>query len=55
MLVPVKLILKLERARRKLMSVDPDDNEKLLAMSKKVDKLIVEYYRAKSGSDAARS
>lgn len=42
-----RVILRLEKARNRLLSVDPGDKEKLLAASRKVDKLIVEYYRAK--------
>lgn len=42
-----RVILRLEKARRELLSIDPGDKEKLLATSRKVDKLIVEYFRAK--------
>ncbi len=42
-----RTILRLEKARRELMAVDPGDKEKLLAASRKVDKLILEYYQAK--------
>jgi hypothetical protein len=43
-----RTILRLEKARRELMAVDPGDKEKLLAASRKVDKLILEYYQAKA-------
>ncbi|AEG14479.1 hypothetical protein Desku_0880 [Desulfofundulus kuznetsovii DSM 6115] len=42
-----RTILRLEKARRELLNTDPGDKEKLLAASRKVDKLVVEYYRAK--------
>ncbi|WP_313885478.1 aspartyl-phosphate phosphatase Spo0E family protein [Desulfallas sp. Bu1-1] len=42
-----RVILRLEKARRELLSVDPGNKEKLLAASQKVDKLVVEYFRAK--------
>jgi len=45
---PGKSLLRLEKARRKLLAADPGDKEKLLAASRKVDELVVEYYRAKS-------
>ncbi|MBF7084378.1 aspartyl-phosphate phosphatase Spo0E family protein [Desulfallas sp. Bu1-1] len=43
-----RVILRLEKARRELLSINPGDKEKLLAASQKVDKLVVEYFRAKS-------
>ncbi|WP_353928864.1 aspartyl-phosphate phosphatase Spo0E family protein [Desulfofundulus kuznetsovii] len=43
-----RTILRLEKARRVLVAVDPGDKEKLLAASRKVDKLILEYYQAKT-------
>ncbi|MEW6727129.1 MAG: aspartyl-phosphate phosphatase Spo0E family protein [Bacillota bacterium] len=45
-----RIIVRLERARHRLLSVDPGDKEKLLAASRKVDELIMEYYRAKSNA-----
>lgn len=45
-----RVLLRLEKARRELLNADPDDKEKLLAASRKVDKLVVEYYRAKTES-----
>ncbi|RKO68022.1 aspartyl-phosphate phosphatase Spo0E family protein [Desulfofundulus salinus] len=42
-----RVILRLEKARRELLATDPGDKEKLLAVSRKVDKLIVEYHRTK--------
>jgi hypothetical protein len=41
-----RLILRLEKARKKLLNIDPRNKEKLLAASRKVDKLVIEYYRA---------
>jgi hypothetical protein len=41
-----RVIPRLEKARRELLSINPGDKEKLLAASRKVDKLVVEYYRA---------
>ncbi|MGB9804443.1 hypothetical protein [Desulfofundulus sp.] len=35
-----RTILRLEKARRELMAVDPGDREKLLAAGRKVDKLM---------------
>jgi len=43
---PVSLLLRLERARRKLQATDPNDKKKLLEASRRADRLIVEYYRA---------
>lgn len=45
-----RTILRLEKVRRELLAVDPGDKEKLLAASRKVDKLILEYYQAKTRS-----
>ncbi len=45
-----RVILRLEKARRELLATDSGDKEKLLTASRKVDKLIVEYYRTKLGS-----
>lgn len=42
-----RIILRLEKARRELLTTDPGDKEKLLATSRKVDKLVLEYYRVK--------
>ncbi|MBE3586924.1 MAG: aspartyl-phosphate phosphatase Spo0E family protein [Thermoanaerobacter sp.] len=42
-----KVILQLEKARRKMLATDQNDKEKLLAASRKVDELVLEYYRAK--------
>lgn len=39
------LLVRIERERRKLMAVDPQDREKLLAISKKLDELVARYYR----------
>lgn len=50
-MVPVKLLLKIERARRKLLSVCPSNSEELLEKSRKLDKLIVDYYRYKLGKE----
>lgn len=44
-----RIIIRMEKARGKLLSVDTGDREKLLAASRKVDRLILEYYRAKFG------
>ncbi|WP_243137147.1 aspartyl-phosphate phosphatase Spo0E family protein [Desulfofundulus thermobenzoicus] len=49
-----KVILRLEKARRELLNTDPGDKEKLLAVSRKMDRLIVEYYRAKHGPETTR-
>lgn len=46
---PGKVLLRLEKARKKLLAADPGEKEKLLAASRKVDELVVEYYRAKFG------
>lgn len=46
-----RTILRLEKARRELVAVDPGDKEKLLAASRKVDKLMLEYYRVKLSGD----
>ncbi|RKO68053.1 aspartyl-phosphate phosphatase Spo0E family protein [Desulfofundulus salinus] len=50
-----RVILRLEKARRELLATDPGDKEKLLAASRKLDELIVEYYRAKLGPKMAGS
>ncbi len=50
-----RVILRLEKARRELLNTDPGDKEKLLAASRKVDELIVEYYRTKLGPKTAGS
>jgi hypothetical protein len=42
-----RVILQLEKARRKMLATDQNDKEKLLAASRKVDELVLEYYRAK--------
>lgn len=42
-----RTILRLEKARRELLATDPSDKEKLLAASRKVDELVLEYYRVK--------
>lgn len=44
-----RVILRLEKARRKMFATDPCDKEKLLATSRKVDRLVLEYYRVKQG------
>ncbi|NHM27121.1 aspartyl-phosphate phosphatase Spo0E family protein [Desulfofundulus sp. TPOSR] len=49
-----RTILRLEKARRKLLATDPGDKEKLLAASRKVDKLVLEYYRVKHGPRATK-
>jgi len=48
-----RTILRLEKARRELLAVDPGDKEKLLATSRKVDKLILSTTRLKLGPRAA--
>lgn len=55
MLGPARVLLQLERARRRLLATDPSDKRKLLAASRRVDRLIVEYYRAKFGSRVAEN
>lgn len=42
-----RTILRLEKTRRELVAVDPGDKEKPLATSRKVDELVLEYYRVK--------
>ncbi|MCG0279054.1 MAG: aspartyl-phosphate phosphatase Spo0E family protein [Thermanaeromonas sp.] len=42
-----KTLVQIERMRRKLMAVDPEDTETLLAISQKLDGLVVQYYREK--------
>lgn len=42
-----KILVQIERMRRKLMAVDLADTETLLAISEKLDKLVVQYYREK--------
>jgi len=39
------LIVRIERERRKLMAVDLQDTEKLLAISRRLDELVARYYR----------
>jgi len=41
------IIVRLARARRNLISLDFSDKERLLAASRRVDRLLVEYYRAR--------
>ncbi len=48
-----RAILQLEKARRKMLTTDPGDKEKLLAASRKVDRLVTEYYRVKHGLKTA--
>lgn len=53
-------IVKIEKIRRKINTVDPADKEKLMYLSQKLDKLVVEYYRAKlqslkGAADGART
>ncbi|MGB9860588.1 MAG: aspartyl-phosphate phosphatase Spo0E family protein [Moorellaceae bacterium] len=51
------LIVRIERERRKLMAVDPQDTEKLLAISRKLDELVARYYRERyqrSGNGSKR-
>lgn len=48
------MIVQIERARNRLLSVDPGDKKVLLKASRRVDKLILEYYRAKFDTKAAR-
>lgn len=50
-----KVIVRMERARGELLSVDPGDKKKLLAVSRKVDRLILEYYRSKLNSRPGQS
>ncbi|WP_242839608.1 aspartyl-phosphate phosphatase Spo0E family protein [Desulfofundulus thermocisternus] len=45
-----RVILQLEKARRRMLATNPGDREKLLAASRKVDELVVEYYRLKLGT-----
>lgn len=42
-----RLLIKLEKARKKLSDADFGDKKRLLTASQEVDRLIVEYYRAK--------
>gem|GEM_PF-6282409 len=42
-----KVILRIEKMRNKLLYVEPSDQEKLLVASRKMDDLILEYYRLK--------
>lgn len=44
-----RIILGLEKARRKLLDTDPGNSKKFLAASRKVDRLVVEYYLLKRG------
>jgi hypothetical protein len=44
-----RIILRLEKARRELLNTDPDDNKGLLKASRKVDRLVMEYYLLKRG------
>lgn len=48
-----RIILQLERARRRLVSADCSDYEKLLKISREVDRLVLEYYRRASLSKNA--
>jgi hypothetical protein len=48
-----RAILRLEKARRELLNTNPSDKEKLLAASRKVDRLVLEYYRVKHGFKTA--
>lgn len=50
-MIPAKLLLKIERARKELLSVGPGNSEELLAKSRKLDKLIADYYRTKLGTE----
>lgn len=50
-----KVILRLEKMRNKLLSVEPSDQEKLLAASRKMDNLILEYYRVKYNLEKYKS
>jgi len=38
--------------RNRLLSIDSREKENLLAASKKMDRLIIEYYRAKSCTES---
>jgi len=49
-----KVILRLEKARRELLNTDPRDKGKLLAASRKMDRLVMEYYRVKHGLRATK-
>lgn len=49
-----RVILRLEKARRELLIAEPGDKEKLLVASRKMDKLVLEYYRAKHGPETTR-
>lgn len=42
-----RLLIKLEKARKKFSATDLGNKERLLAVSREVDGLIVEYYRTK--------
>ena len=54
MLAPGRVIVQIEKARNRLMSVEPGDKKKLLAASRKVDELILVYYRVKFDKKATR-
>jgi len=43
----------MEKTRSKLLSINPHNKEKMLAVSRKMDGLILEYYRAKYCSGRA--
>lgn len=53
-MTPGRVIVQIEKARNRLLSVDSGDKKVLLAASRKVDELILEYYRAKFDTKAAR-
>lgn len=42
-----RIILRLEKARRELLNTDPGDGKGLLKASRKVDRLVTEYYLLK--------
>ncbi|SHJ67409.1 aspartyl-phosphate phosphatase Spo0E family protein [Desulfofundulus thermosubterraneus] len=50
-----RAILRLEKVKGELLNTDPRDKEKLLAASRKVDELVMEYYRVKHSPETTGS
>ena len=50
-----KLIVRMERTRCRLASIDPAEKEKLLIWSQKMDELIVKYYQTLPVCDKERN
>jgi len=45
----IELHLQIERLRRRLNEADPEDRDELLAISRRLDRLIVRYQRMLRG------